>query len=181
MKLQTECLGKVSITVEEDYWNIEKSYDKLTVVEVEGSFATYLSRKDVPAGIYITDREYWIPFSSLQESIVLDYNSFIDKYSKKINQILTNLKNIESRVDRLDDLKEYNEKLIKINNKLAQTIHTTHHEARQALCQANCIIRKVQDYIKKIGFKEIGDTLYIAQETLNVRHIPKSELENILI
>lgn len=181
MELQTECLGKVSITVEEDYWNIEKSYDRLTVVEVEDEFKTYLSRKDVPAGIYITDREYWIPFSSLQESIVLDYNSFINKYSEKIDNICRQLDNLESSQDVISDLKDYNEKLIELNKKLGQTIHTTHHEAKQLMCQAQCIINKVQNYIKAIGFKQIGDTLFIAQETLNVRHIPISELKTILV
>lgn len=181
MELQTECLGKVSITVEEDYWDIEKSYDKLTVVEVEGEFKTYLSRKDVPAGIYITDREYWISFSSLQESIVLDYNSFIDKYSQKIQDICTQLNNLESAQDTISDLKDYNEKLIELNNKLGQTIHTTHHEAKQLMCQAQCIIKKVQNYINAIGFKQIGDTLYVSQETLNVRHIPQVELKKIFV
>lgn len=181
MELQTECLGKVSITVEEDYWNIEKPYDRLTVVEVEGKLATYISRKDVPAGIYITDRQYWIPFSSLQESIVLDYNSFIDKYSKKIEDIIRQVNNLESAQDTISDLKAYNEKLIDINKKLNQTIHTTHHEAKQALCQAQCLIRKIQNYINTVGFKYIGDTLYVSQETLNVRHIPQSELKSILV
>ena len=74
MKEQINNLGKVSITVEKDYWSIDKAYDKLTVVEKEGDFGTYLSRKPVPAGTQLTNREYWIPFSSLKEEIVIAFN-----------------------------------------------------------------------------------------------------------
>ena len=77
MKAQINNLGKVSITVEKDYWSIDKAYDKLTVVEKEGDFGTYLSRKPVPAGTQLTNREYWIPFSSLKEDIVIAFNSLL--------------------------------------------------------------------------------------------------------
>ena len=40
MQLQIDKLGKVSITVEQNYWDINKDYDKLTVVEKEGVFGT---------------------------------------------------------------------------------------------------------------------------------------------
>lgn len=63
MKLQIDKLGKVAITVEKDYWDISKDYDKLVVVQKENINTSYLSRKPVPAGTELTDREYWIPFS----------------------------------------------------------------------------------------------------------------------
>lgn len=77
MQLYIDKLGKVSITVEQDYWSIEKDYDKLTVVEREGVFGTYLSRVPVPAGTPLTDRKYWIPFSSVKESLVLSFNDVL--------------------------------------------------------------------------------------------------------
>ena len=76
MIIQTEHLGKVSVTVEKDYHNINKCYDKLTIVEEENEFRTYISRKPVPNGIELTNRNYWIPFSSLERQIVIDYNKF---------------------------------------------------------------------------------------------------------
>lgn len=76
MIIQTEHLGKVSVTVEKDYHNINKCYDKLTIVEEENEFRTYISRKPVPNGVELTDRNYWIPFSSLERQIVIDYNKF---------------------------------------------------------------------------------------------------------
>lgn len=73
-------LGKTSVTVEKDYHSSKKEYNKLTVVEEEGAFKTYLSRKPVPVGIELTNREYWIPFSGVLESITLDYLKFKQDY-----------------------------------------------------------------------------------------------------
>lgn len=74
-------LGKTSVTVEKDYHSSEKEYNKLTVVEEQGAFKTYLSRKPVPIGIELTNREYWIPFSGVLESIVFDYLKFKKDYA----------------------------------------------------------------------------------------------------
>lgn len=73
-------LGKTSVTVEKDYHSSKKEYSKLTIVEEEGAFKTYLSRKPVPVGIELTNREYWIPFSGVLESIVFDYIKFKQEY-----------------------------------------------------------------------------------------------------
>ena len=80
MELVIEKLGKTSVTVEKDYHSSKKEYNKLTVVEEQGAFKTYLSRKPVPVGIELTNREYWIPFSGVLESIVFDYIKFKQEY-----------------------------------------------------------------------------------------------------
>lgn len=74
-------LGKTSVTVEKDYHSSEKEYNKLTIVEEEGTFKTYLSRKPVPVGIALTNREYWICFSGVLESITFDYLKFKKDYA----------------------------------------------------------------------------------------------------
>ena len=74
-------LGKTSVTVEKYYHSSEKEYNKLTIVEEEGTFKTYLSRKPVPIGIELTNREYWIPFSGVLESITFDYIKFKKDYA----------------------------------------------------------------------------------------------------
>ncbi|MBO7693016.1 MAG: hypothetical protein J6Y28_09695 [Acholeplasmatales bacterium] len=79
MQLSVDKLGKVAITVEENYWSLEKDYDKLTIVEQEGVFGTFISRKPVPAGTVLTNRKYWIPFSSLKEEIVLQFNEIVNE------------------------------------------------------------------------------------------------------
>ena len=106
MRLQTDNLGKVAITIEKDYYIPDKSYDKLTVVQVKDKFATYVSRKPVPIGACINNREYWIPFSSLKEDVVLDYNAFKDKYGKELVLIkdrLNTLEEISFRYLQLED------------------------------------------------------------------------------
>ena len=99
MQLQKENLGKVAITIEEGYWDINKDYDKLTIVEKEGTFGTFISRKPVPAGVTLTDRKYWIPFSSLKEEILLDYNAFIAKYNNIIEEINNTIEDHTSTIN----------------------------------------------------------------------------------
>lgn len=74
-------LGKTSVTVEKDYHSSKKEYNKLTIVEEEGTFKTYISRKPVPIGTELTNREYWIPFSGVLESITFDYLKFKKDYA----------------------------------------------------------------------------------------------------
>ena len=89
MQLQIDNLGKVAVTVEENYWSNTKDYDKLTIVEQEGVFGTFISRKPVPAGMPLTNRKYWIRFSSLKEEIVLQFN-----------EIVNELRELEGTVDK---------------------------------------------------------------------------------
>lgn len=81
MKSVIEKLGKASVTVEKDYHSSKKEYNKLTIVEEEGTFKTYLSRKPVPIDTELTNREYWIPFSGVLESITFDYLKFKKDYA----------------------------------------------------------------------------------------------------
>lgn len=62
MKLAKQDLGKVAITVEKEYWNSIRAYDRLVIVEVLG-VGCYISRKPVPAGIQYDNRDYWIRMS----------------------------------------------------------------------------------------------------------------------
>lgn len=104
MKLQIDNLGKVAITVDNNYWNINKDYDRLVVVEVKDKFSTYLSRKPVPAGTQITNREYWIPFSSLKEEILIDYNKFINKYKDQLDYYKESIDKFNKESDNLNKL-----------------------------------------------------------------------------
>lgn len=116
MKPKIDYLGKVSCTVSKDYWSSEKDYDKLTIVEKEGVFGTFISRKPVLAGTPLTNREFWIPFSSVKESIVLDYNSFKDKYDKQLNDYKISLNDVISRLKTLEESKTDINDLIEIAN-----------------------------------------------------------------
>lgn len=108
MQIRIDNLGKVAVTVEKDYWDITKDYNKLTIVEAPGNeYKTYISRKPVPAGTVLTNREYWIPFSSLREEIVIDFNAFVDS----LNQAMQETKDyadgtIEQGVEDITAIKE---------------------------------------------------------------------------
>lgn len=104
MRLSIDNLGKVAITIEENYWSNIKDYDKLTIVEAPGNeYKTYISRKPVPAGTVLTNRKYWIPFSSLREEIVLDFNTFVNLWTQNLNDLDIRLnQRITDEVDTLN-------------------------------------------------------------------------------
>lgn len=73
MKEEVTIIGKVSVTVDKDYWDGNKFYERLTIVRKnEKEYINYISRQDVPPGIDILNREYWIPFSSLNEECQIE-------------------------------------------------------------------------------------------------------------
>lgn len=147
-------LGKTSITVEKDYHSSKKEYNKLTVVEEQGAFKTYLSRKPVPIGIELTDREYWIPFSGVLESITFDYLKFKKDYASgkaiENNAIITRHilnRNIERIKIALKAISEEEidddaviERTIKdrnvTSNKIAQENILTEHFAKKSVITA---------------------------------------------
>ena len=103
MQLSVDKLGKVAVTVEKDYWNNLKDYNKLTIVEAPGNeYKTYISRKPVPAGTVLTDRNYWIPFSSLKEEIVLDFNSFVALWTENLTQTNVRIDNANTRIEEVN-------------------------------------------------------------------------------
>lgn len=143
MQLQIDNLGKVSITVEEDYWDITKDYDKLTIVEKEGIFGTFISRKPVPAGTVLTNREYWIPFSSLKENIILDYNSFKDTYDNTIKEHTASLKDIIIRLNELEENKELIEELINTANNAINESNSSLKEIKEIKTNIESIVNSI--------------------------------------
>jgi len=101
MKLQLDDYGKVCVTIEEDYWDINKTYEKITIVEVADLYRTYISRKDVPAGTELSNREYWIPFSSLQENVAVAYTEFTTKYGTKLNLLNNSVEDLQEALTSL--------------------------------------------------------------------------------
>lgn len=163
MQLQIDKLGKVSITIEESYWDINKDYDKLTVVEKEGTFGTYISRKIVPAGTMLTDRTYWIPFSSLKEDIVLDYNAFTSKYGEELNLVKEHISEIDEQIEILNKLNENTNEAIATANKAIDVATTAINAAKDALSEAENIIDTNKKYTEKLD--KIGDNVNIGSSS----------------
>lgn len=103
METQKEKLGKVSITVEEDYWDIKKVYKKLTIVERQSTGTTYLSRKPVPAGTSISNRKYWIKFSKWSDIPYEITQEFGDSDELVISQkvITKKIDNLQYQINNL--------------------------------------------------------------------------------
>lgn len=55
-------LGKVSLTTE-GAWDRNKSYEILSIVYEEHTQHGFISRKAVPVGVDINNKEYWMPFN----------------------------------------------------------------------------------------------------------------------
>lgn len=55
-------LGKIGITINGEY-DKTLAYQKLCMVKDASTGMAYISRKDVPVGIAITDTNYWQSFS----------------------------------------------------------------------------------------------------------------------
>lgn len=62
-------------------WNINKTYEALTVVMAGNN--SYISKKYVPAGIQITNTEYWFPNGNVP-GIINDMQSQLNEISEKI-------------------------------------------------------------------------------------------------
>jgi hypothetical protein len=55
-------LGKCSPTVADHDWNSNEAWERLTIIRANSN--NYISIKDVPIGIDVSDTEYWMPFSA---------------------------------------------------------------------------------------------------------------------
>lgn len=80
MELNKLNLGKVAITVEQNPWDINRAYDALTIVD-SGAYTTYISRIPVPRKTLLTDRKYWMPFSSRTAIAVSAFSILADEQS----------------------------------------------------------------------------------------------------
>lgn len=181
MQLFIEKLGKVAVTVEECYWDINKDYDKLVIVEVKDKFATYISRKAVPANTNITNREYWIPFSSLKENLAIDYNNFKAEYDKKLKSIESKTDTFEEEFNSFKSLNSNVLELLEISRKSLNDSNTAKQNAEQALVKANELFSKIEDYLNDVHFPDLGDSLHLKNNLLEVNYISDEELKSLLI
>lgn len=80
MQPNYKILGKVCLTAN-GKWDKTKQYDKISIVFNDADNTSYISRQDVPAGIEITNEDYWQVVGNRGIAIVVD---------DKLNGISTN-------------------------------------------------------------------------------------------
>lgn len=86
MKTIKEELGKVSVTTN-GLWDSHKTYDRLCLVH-DGHFASFISKRAVPANIPLSDITYWQPLSSLRDDIKIDYKEFKEYILNTVDKIV---------------------------------------------------------------------------------------------
>lgn len=183
MQLFIDKLGKVAITVEEGYWDINKDYDKLVVVEKKGIFGTYISRKPVPAGTELTNRKYWIPFSSLQEEIVIDYNNFINKYKNILEQYGIDLKKLDTRITNIENIKSHVNKLISSAEQLKDIAKTSLDRAEEAVFNSRAALDTVNLTLNTVtDIREQADEVVkIANDASKLAKSTATKADNVLL
>ena len=162
MKAVKVNLGKVSITVHGIWEDID--YDKLTLVYHEERNASYISKKPVPKGTIISDRNYWslvvkgvIPDTTIKEMYTkneIDHiiASSIQTIKDYVDTQLTNYYNKEE-IDNIisnTDLSDYYNKE-EIDNKLRE--YATKEDLDNIVIEGGNITIDLSSYVKKIDLE----------------------------
>lgn len=65
----SQYIGRRIVPVHGDVWDNSKNYEELTIVLHEASGDSYISRRPVPAGTVIGDKNYWMLYSLYSQQI----------------------------------------------------------------------------------------------------------------
>ncbi len=140
MKPTIENLGKVSVTVEKEYWTKDRPYDRLTIVHDTTTIASYISRQNVPAGMDIFNTEYWIPLGRVSDYL----EEFVEEERGTLRYLETSVRDalaanqefyntawqrVESKVNNLDEIITNAINTINSNN---TTFETNENDRKQA-------------------------------------------------
>ena len=162
MKAVKVNLGKVSITVHGIWEDID--YDKLTLVYHEERNASYISKKPVPKGTIISDRNYWslvvkgvIPDTTIKEMYTkneIDHiiASSIQTIKDYVDTQLTNYYNkeeIDNIISNTDLSNYYNKE--EIDNKLRE--YATKEDLDNIVIEGGNITIDLSSYVKKIDLE----------------------------
>lgn len=160
-------LGKVSITVEKDYWDITKDYDRLVIVERAADSTVYLSRKFVPAGTSINDREYWIKFGIFEQSIYQVVNQLgNDPEAGIAQQVVTrNIRDIRNEIFESLTTIERAIGLLSPNQQEALSIAQEVVRLRNQIKQYSIVCLSQEEYDALVADENINEnTLYFIEE-----------------
>lgn len=159
MKGKIEKLGKVSITVEKDYWDKNKAYNRLTIVERQGTRTAYLSRKAVPIGIDITDRNYWITISKWADIPYEIVQEFGDSPELVISQKVVTLKvnELQGLIDNINEIIGEGgsiDERIAVETSRAQVAEELLREAYESLSQTQVIPKTAEEWTSMTSWEE---------------------------
>jgi len=98
-------LGKVTPTCEGVH-DINKEYSRLSIVTNTDNTKSYISKKDVPINIAITDEEYWqllIKSTIVNDDVKQEIIDFANtKVDERLYSFLTRMEQIENRLTDIE-------------------------------------------------------------------------------
>ena len=101
-------LFKQSITVDNSPWDINKDYDRLTIVTTSVTDSnnvtltkTYISRKDVSPGTDINNTDFWILINAFDATGVADYETTITGITSRLDDLNTKTIDLDKGVKAL--------------------------------------------------------------------------------
>ena len=103
MQPNYKILGKVCLTAN-GKWDKTKQYDKISIVFNDADNTSYISRQDVPAGIEITNEDYWQVIGSRGIDIVVDDKLNGTNTNPIQNKaVYTAIQGLDGKIELIDD------------------------------------------------------------------------------
>lgn len=103
MQPNYKILGKVCLTAN-GKWDKTKQYDKISIVFNDADNTSYISRQDVPAGIEITNEEYWQVIGNRGIAIIVDDKLNGTSTNPIQNKaVYTAIQGLDGKIELIDD------------------------------------------------------------------------------
>lgn len=150
-------LGKVSVTCN-GVWKDNIAYDRLSVVYTD--YASYISKKAVPAGTPVSNANYWQIISNLQDEIKIDYDTFKSEILKDIAELNKRQSSGRITVDTMDDF----EKLTIVEVNAGAEVYVLNSKKTYII-----------DEIDTQNNKEYHELVYNSLSTAAYTEVPKEE------
>ena len=102
MQPNYKILGKVCPTAN-GKWDKTKQYDKISIVFNDADNTSYISRKDVPAGIEITNEDYWQVIGNRSIAIVDDKLNGISTNPIQNKAVYTAIQGLDGKIELINN------------------------------------------------------------------------------
>lgn len=139
-------LGKVRLTCNGKH-DVSKSYDDLCLVH-NGKLASYISRKKVPAGIELTNEEYWQPVADLNGDVKEDYEGFKAEVLQLISNINSKVATGRIVVNTIDVLNTIMSGLV------LTPASGNQFETNQRYSSSDTLIQLINKFIQNSGYND---------------------------
>ena len=102
MQPNYKILGKVCPTAN-GKWDKTKQYDKISIVFNDADNTSYISRQDVPAGIEITNEDYWQVIGNRSVAIVDDKLNGISANPIQNKAVYTAIQGLDGKIELINN------------------------------------------------------------------------------